>query len=318
MSSPPDADLLSDIYAHARAITAEAGRRLAERQAGPRTVEYKDKLRRDPVTDADTAAENYLREAIVARFPDHAILGEEGAEGETGAGEWLWALDPLDGTANYAAGLPIFAVSVAVLRDGAPVVGCVAVPGMGALYHARAGGGAFDGETPLRACADETLRPGGPVGLFAGWRWAFVARRRLRRRFGEPRALGSIAAELGLVASGALQYAVYAGPRLWDVAAGALLVGEAGGAALVWEDRAGWRPLERFTVADPKKGLRAWSTPTLVGGAAIVPLVAADLAPRRALAAWRVLKRLTARSRGSRGAGEPGSKGNGAPAERRP
>jgi myo-inositol-1(or 4)-monophosphatase len=307
MSSPPDADLLDAIYAHARAVTAEAGRLLAERQAGPRTVEYKDKLRRDPVTDADTAAEGYLREAIRARFPNHAILGEEGAEGETGAGEWLWALDPLDGTANYAAGLPIFAVSVAVLRDGAPVVGCIGVPGMNALYHARLGGGAFEGETPLRACAGEAIRPGVPVGLFAGWRWAFVARRRLRRRYGEPRALGSIAAELGLVASGALQYAVYAGPKLWDVAAGALQAREAGGAAWVWEERAGWRPLERFVAVDPKQGLRAWSAPTLVGGAAIVPLVAADLAPRRALAAWRVLSRLARRAgRGSGGAGERG------------
>jgi myo-inositol-1(or 4)-monophosphatase len=312
-----DPDLLSAIYAHARAITVEAGRLLAERQAGPRTVDYKDKLRRDPVTDADTAAEGYLREAIRARFPEHTILGEEGAEGETGAGEWLWALDPLDGTANYAAGLPIFAVSVAVLRDGVPVVGCIAVPGMDALYHARLGGGAFEGETPLRACADEAIRPGGPVGLFAGWRWAFVARRRLRRRYGEPRALGSIAAELGLVASGSLQYAVYAGPKLWDVAAGALLVSEAGGAVRVWEERAGWRPLERFTAADPKRGLRAWSAPTLVGGAAIVPLVAADLAPRRALAAWRVLKRLTARGQGLRGAGERANKGAAASEEHR-
>jgi hypothetical protein len=95
-----------------------------------------------------------------------------------------------------------------------------------------------------------------------------------------------------------------------------LLVSEAGGAVRVWEERVGWRPLERFTAADPKKGLRAWSSPTLVGGAAIVPLVAADLAPRRALAAWRVLKRLTARGRGSRVAGEQGSVGDGAPAER--
>jgi myo-inositol-1(or 4)-monophosphatase len=295
MSATLDADLLIDIYTHARQITAEASQLLLDRQADQRTVEYKDKLKRDPVTDADKAAEAHLRQAIHARFPEHTILGEEGAEAETGAGEVLWALDPLDGTANYAAGLPIFAVSVAVLHAGVPVVGCIAVPGMGALYHACLGGGAFVGETPLHACPGEAIDPGAPVGLFAGWRWAFVPHRRLRRCYGEPRALGSIAAELGLVASGALQYAVYAGPKLWDVAAGALLITEAGGAARFWQRQAGWQPLDRFTATDPKRGLRAWAAPTLVGGAALVPLVAADLTPRPTLAVWRILKRLAQR-----------------------
>lgn len=297
MPTALDPGLLSEIYAHARAITAEAGRLLAARQAGPRTVEYKDRLRRDPVTDADTAAETYLRAAIQDRFPGHAILGEEGAAGETGAGELLWALDPLDGTANYAAGLPVYAVSVAVLHAGAPVAGCIAVPGLGMLYHARLGGGAYADATPLRACTSEALSPSAPVGLFAGWRFAFVAHRRLRRRQGEPRALGSIAAELGLVAAGTLQYAVYAAPKLWDVAAGVLLVREAGGAAWHWQPRAGWQPLDRFTTNDSARGLRGWSAPTLAGGTAIVPLVAADLAPRRLLAAWRLLRRLSVAGR---------------------
>lgn len=297
MSSEFAPGLLPEIAEHARRITAQAGALLVERQAGPRTVEYKDALKRDPVTDADKAAEALLREAIHARFPEHVILGEEGTEGETGAGEWLWALDPLDGTANYAAGLPIFAVSVAVLHQGAPVVGCIGVPAMGLLYHATRGGGAFERATPLRACAAAAIGPGAPVGLFAGWRWAFVPHRRLRRRHGEPRALGSIAAELGLVAAGSLQYAVYAAPKLWDVAAGALLVTEADGAAHLWSGRAGWRPLDRFTAGDPTRGLRAWSAPTLVGGAALVPIVAADLEPRRSLVAWRILKHLAAKRR---------------------
>jgi myo-inositol-1(or 4)-monophosphatase len=302
-----DAALLVDIYGHARRITAEAGQLLLGRQAGPRTIEYKDKLKRDPVTDADKAAEAHLRQAIQDRFPDHAILGEEGDDKETGAGDLLWALDPLDGTANYATGLPIFAVSVAVLHAGVPVVGCIAVPAMGALYHARLGGGAFESETRLRAHGGTAVQPSVPVGLFAGWRWAFVPHRRLRHRQGEPRALGSIAAEIGLVAGGALQYAVYAGPRLWDVAAGVLLVTEAGGAARFWRREHGWQPLDRFAATDATRGLRAWSAPTLLGGAALVPLVAADLTPRRSLAAWRVLKRL-ARGKSPRvGSQEPGS-----------
>jgi myo-inositol-1(or 4)-monophosphatase len=293
MPAALDAALLDDLHAHARRIAAEAGGLLVERQAAPRQVEYKDTLRRDPVTDADRAAEGHLRATIRARFPDHGILGEEGEAAETGAGEILWVLDPLDGTANYAAGLPIFAVSVAVLHHGAPVAGAIAVPAMGALFHARRGGGAFEGDRPLRAYAGERLHPAAPVGLFGGWRFAFAAHRRLRHRQGEPRALGSIAAELGLVAGGALQYAVYAGPKAWDVAAGVLLVTEAGGAARVWAKAAGWTPLERFEAADPAKGLRAWSAPVLVGGAHVVPLVASDLTPRPRLSVGRLLKRLT-------------------------
>lgn len=296
MSSEPtvaiEPDLLAELHAHAREITVGAGRLLLERQREQRTIEYKDKFRADPVTDADTAAEAYLREAILRRFPDHGILGEEGAETETGMGDIVWAIDPLDGTANYAAGLPIFAVAVAVLKDGAPVVGCIAAPTLGDLYHARLGGGAFVGEMPIQAATADSVGRGAPVGLFAGWRLAFAPHRRLRHRAGEPRALGSIAAEMGLVASGALQYAVYAGPKLWDVAAGALLVAEAGGAVRLWHKGAGWQPLTRFIAADATRGLRGWSRPTLVGGAALVPLIAADLEPRRTLAAWRLLKRL--------------------------
>lgn len=297
MTAALDPATLDDMYALAREIAAGAGRLLTDRQRGPRTISYKDALRRDPVTDADTAAEAYLRTAIAARYPNHGILGEEGAVSETGVGDMLWALDPLDGTANYAAGLPVYAVAVAVLHRGVPVVGCIAVPSLDALYHARQGGGAFYNDVPIRCSDAEGIHPTGPVGLFAGWRLAFVARGRLRHRPGEPRAFGSIAAEIGLVAAGGLQYAVYAGPKLWDVAAGVAIVREAGGAALAWDHAAGWHALDRFAATDPEKGLRDWSAPTLVGGAALTPLVAADLTPRRSPSAWRLLKRLAARPR---------------------
>jgi myo-inositol-1(or 4)-monophosphatase len=301
-SAPPEPVVLAEVADHARHLAAEAGRLLRDRQRGPRTVTYKDALRRDPVTDADTAAEAYLRAAIQARFPDHAILGEEGDASEIGAGDWLWVLDPLDGTANYAAGLPIFAVSVGVLHAGVPVAGAIAVPAWGTVYHAHQGGGTFENEMPAHAYPRADLARAEPVGLFAGWRLAFVAQRRLRRHHGEPRALGSIAAEIGLVAGGALQYAVYAGPKLWDVAAGVVLVTEAGGAARRWRRGVGWEPIARFESEDAVRGLRAWSAPVLLGGAGVVPLVAADLAPRRALGALRALRRLVERRRA---AGQP-------------
>lgn len=274
-----------------RRLATEAGQLLLERQSQPRTIEYKDQHGSDPVTDADRAVEEYLRSELRRYRPGDAVLGEEGGPAESGQGTIVWALDPLDGTANFAAGLPCYAVSVAVLADGAPLAGAIAVPPLQTLFHAVRGGGCFRDDRPVRAHAGERLAPGAPVGLFAGWRSAFTAHGEFRTRPGEPRAFGSIAAEIGLVAEGSLQYAIYAAPKLWDVAAGALLVVEAGGTVRLW--RAGrWAPFERFDQPGSETGWRGWSLPVLVGGSGIVPLAAAGLQPRHRLLWGRLLKRL--------------------------
>ena len=118
----------------------------------------------------------------------------------------------------------------------------------------------------------------------------------LAKRPGEARNLGSIVAEIAMVATGGFQYAVFGGPKLWDVAAGALIVREAGGAALTWEGGR-WRPIERFRPPKPDppkkpnaaraapapkpKTLRDWSQPVLVAGPGAAGHVGRGLAPRR-------------------------------------
>lgn len=269
----PPADELAVIRAEAARLAGEAGALLLDTFAGPLDVRYKDEHERDPVTAADAAAEALLRDGILARFPNHAVLSEEddGIAGDASS-PYLWVLDPLDGTANFMNGLALFAVSVGVLHERRPVAGAIFAPaviaGAPAVLSAAAGMGATFGDAPIDRQARVALKL--RLGALPGG----GGRRRGRGampeglRLGEPRSLGSIALEMALVATGGLQYAVFGRPRLWDVAAGAVIVAEAGGAALGWGQH-GWSPVERFEpdarIADPLEGLRKWSRPLVAG-----------------------------------------------------
>lgn len=105
----PDPALFAEIEESAATWAREAGHLLLARFRTALAVEYKSKGRQDPVTEADREAERFLHTAIHARFPDHGVLGEEGAEAAQGA-PFVWVLDPLDGTTNYINGLPLWCV----------------------------------------------------------------------------------------------------------------------------------------------------------------------------------------------------------------
>jgi myo-inositol-1(or 4)-monophosphatase len=295
-------------------------------------VEYKDKQQRDPVTAIDRAVEALVRTELRARFPTHGMLGEEGT-GEAIESDFLWVLDPIDGTANFAAGLPFYGLSLALLQQGVPIVGCLLVPFWpdspgGDVLRASLGNGARIGSRQIRL-ERQPFRPGGPVAVPPGLRGMFALNGNLAKRPGEARNLGSIVAEIAMVATGGFQYAVFGGPKLWDVAAGALIVQEAGGVALTWEkDR--WRPIERFRVPLPQpprkrqkppatpekpKTLRDWSQPVLVASPGAAGHVGAGLAPRKPpppALVWAYKQRRAARDwwrkrRGSKNAPAPGA-----------
>ena len=189
----------------------------------------------DLVTDVDVSIEKAFRALIADRFPDHAVLGEEMSDGgESPAGFYRWLFDPIDGTTNYAHGLPIFCASVALEIDGRIEVAAVYDPNRRELFSAERGSGAFLNGTPLRVSTATTLldamlvtgfpydvhsRTGEIVGLFA----RFVARARAVRR------LGSAAIDLCYVAAGRMDGFWEQDLKPWDVAAGLLLVEEAGG-----------------------------------------------------------------------------------------
>jgi myo-inositol-1(or 4)-monophosphatase len=226
MPAPTPDDLLDTAVTAARL----AGAVLAAKFGGERTIEHKGRI--DLVTDADRAAEAAALEAIRSRYPDHEILAEEA--GASGRSPIRWIVDPLDGTTNFAHGIPHFSVSVAAEVEGVLVAGAVLDPIRDELYRAAKGRGAFLGRRRLAATrvgdvADAVLATGFPywvqerpeevVTLFD----AFLRRARGVRRF------GSAALDLAWVAAGRYDGFFEKGLKPWDMAAGVLIVEEAGG-----------------------------------------------------------------------------------------
>jgi myo-inositol-1(or 4)-monophosphatase len=221
---------------HERRVAVDAARAagelLREHFRKPRRIAYKGGPT-DLVTEMDARAEALIVERLRAAFPDDAILAEErgAAAGRSGR---RWLIDPLDGTTNYAHGLPIFAVSIALEHGGRVVVGVAFDPSRDELFVAERGAGATLGEAPLAVSGTATLDKsllvtGFPYDIRTARETnlpeyaAFAVRSRAVRR------LGSAVLDLAYVAAGRFDgfWELRLGP--WDVGAGVLLVQEAGG-----------------------------------------------------------------------------------------
>ncbi len=209
------------------------------RRAFPRTalshVGFKGEV--NPVTETDTASEAIIVSRLREFFPDHRILAEEsGGDDYRRSGPPIWVIDPLDGTNNFAHGFPLLCVSIAMVEDGRPVVGVVHDPLHGETFAATAGGGAFLDGQPMHVSPVETLdRAFLATGFPYDRRTAAdnnVARldRLVRHSLGVRRG-GAAALDLAYVAAGRFDgfWEIRLAP--WDVAAGILLVREAGGRA---------------------------------------------------------------------------------------
>jgi len=188
----------------------------------------------DLVTEVDLAVERMFRALVAERFPDHQVLAEEMGGAAIAPAGPCWVFDPIDGTTNFAHGLPIFCSSLALEIDGVAEVAAVYDPTRKELFTAERGGGAFLNGTRLHVSSsaqlvDALLVTGFPydihtrvdeiVGLFA----AFTGQVRAIRR------LGSAAIDLCYVASGRLDGFWETDLKAWDIAGGALIVAEAGG-----------------------------------------------------------------------------------------
>ncbi|MEE8418708.1 MAG: inositol monophosphatase [Dehalococcoidales bacterium] len=289
-----DISLLEEIEAQAVDMAREAGQILLEHFNKPIEVRFKGKENSDPVTTADHRSEEYLKTAIRKKFPRHGILSEEGGVLYKSDSPFVWVLDPLDGTTNFINGLPLFASSIGVLWKGQPVAGSIYVPvshmATGGVYHACLGKGAFLDDERIGVTTKPSGRPLSGNPFLFGRRFRSSGQKNKQPH--EARNLGSIALELTLTACGVFQYALFGGPKLWDVAAGVLLVKEAGGLAFTRQPKSrDWLPLERFQAeeadgAEELENLRGWSSPLVVGAPDITRKVVEDFRVSRNPLSW--------------------------------
>jgi myo-inositol-1(or 4)-monophosphatase len=222
----------ADALAIARSVASEAAALV--RGAGGNIGQVRSKSNpRDLVTEWDTRLEEQIRGRLAVLTPAIPVLGEEaGASGGAGADRWL--VDPIDGTVNFAHGLPFFSICLALERAGSCVAGVVQVPALGWEFHAHRGGGAFLGAERLQVSRvaqleDAMLATGFPYDRATSPHNNFAEWEHFQRRAGACRRFGAASIDLAFVARG--WFDGYWESRLhpWDLAAGCLLVEEAGG-----------------------------------------------------------------------------------------
>lgn len=190
------------------------------------------------VTAADIAMQAAVQRALAERWPQYGLLGEEMAEDEQRRlwgrpGRGLWVLDPLDGTSNFATGIPFFSVSLALLIGGEPVRGWVLDPIRDEIFTAESGAGAWLNGARLRCEIPHIpLRRSVAVVDFKRLPDDLAARLGASPPYGSQRNFGSSALDWCWLAADRYQVYVHGGQKLWDFAAGSLILEEAGGKAV--------------------------------------------------------------------------------------
>ena len=192
----------------------------------------------DPVTEADRGAEAAIRALISARFPEHGVIGEEYGEDRPDA-EFVWVLDPVDGTRAFIAGLPLWTTLIGLRHQGRPVLGAIGQPYLDELFIGHAGGSrlmARGQSRPLkvRACealTDAVIATTDPDACFDGaelgaWRQVRAAAKLAR--------LGCDAYAYAMVAAGTLDMVIEAGLQSWDIEAAIPVIQGAGGLVTDW------------------------------------------------------------------------------------
>ncbi|MDA8229036.1 MAG: inositol monophosphatase family protein [Desulfitobacterium hafniense] len=222
-------------------LAREAGEIVLKGFKGAKKISQKSSAM-DIVTEYDTEVEAFLRKTIEMRFPGHRVLGEEEeylsheAMGsilpERG---FVWVVDPIDGTLNFAYGIPLLAISIALYLDSELIAGVVYNPVIDEMFSAEQGQGATCNGVPIKVSAVNELEKA-LVAISVGRRKQDSKLFKLADLVGGMRALGSAATALAYVAAGRIDGYWERDLNLWDIAAGLLLVKEAGGKVALWPE----------------------------------------------------------------------------------
>ncbi len=224
------AERASEFVSAIEPIAREAGELLMGYFARRVPIEYKGDA--DLVTEADRACEALIIDRLQARFPRHDVMGEEGARRETGS-DYKWYVDPLDGTTNFAHGFPVFCISMGLEHKGQLIAGVVYDPARGEMFSAEKGSGAYLNQRRMHVSktadlAESLLATGFPSHKRHKNPNIHFYHQITLRTHGVRRA-GSAALDLACVASGRFDGFWEFNLNPWDLAAGVLLVEEAGG-----------------------------------------------------------------------------------------
>lgn len=213
-------------------IIKQAGKISLDYRAKLSSMEVTKKTDKDLVSEGDLAVESYLIDRIKAQYPSHSILGEE--SGSYGDNAYRWIIDPIDGTTSFVHGQPYYSVSIALEKDGDMVLGAVYAPVLQELFHAEKGQGAFCNGEPIRVSQRETL-----IDSVLGTGFACVRSdlehdnlpyfNKILPKIRGIRRYGSCAVDLSYVACGRLEGFWELNLNLYDMAAGMLILREAGG-----------------------------------------------------------------------------------------
>jgi myo-inositol-1(or 4)-monophosphatase len=194
------------------------------------------KAHHEIVTKADLDTNTAVMRVLTKLTPNIPILSEEGGTIDIKQGlsaDLAWVLDPIDGTTNYTARLPLWGISLALIRDGEPILGCISLPAMKQRYHAVLGHGSWMGSTRLAVSKAKKIEE--TVGFLCyGYgerdkKLGLKAHKALSEASRSTRRLGVATLEATWIAAGRADYSVMHGIKPWDVAAGSLIVREAGG-----------------------------------------------------------------------------------------
>lgn len=225
---------MSASYDRLTAIAREAGTLFLEGYHAQKEVSFKSDV--DLVTQYDVAVEELVKAKLAEAFPDHTLVGEESSEGLTYPDKAIY-IDPIDGTTNFVHGIPFCAISIGIWEAQEPVAGVVYNPVLEELFYAEKGKGATLNGDPIRVDTADTLTrsliatgfPYTKIEKGKDYAWVMQAMENLLPRTRDIRRLGSAAIDLCYVARGTFSGFYEINLKPWDVAAGILMVQEAGG-----------------------------------------------------------------------------------------